>query len=34
MDNDGIVTNWIIVDIAVAIIVALLLIGLGIWLLS
>jgi flagellar biogenesis protein FliO len=34
MNDDGIVTNWIIIDIAVAIIIALLLIGVGIWILS
>ena len=34
MNDDGIVTNWIIIDIAVAIIIALLLIGVGVWILS
>ena len=34
MNDDGIVTNWIIIDIAVAIIIAVLLIGVGIWILS
>lgn len=34
MNDDGIVTNWIIIDIAAAIIIALLLIGVGIWILS
>ena len=34
MNDDGIVTNWIIIDIAVAIIIAILLIGVGIWILS